>query len=396
MANAEHFRIIRQGAENWNRWRKGNPVIPDLSGANLSEANLYGAKLREANLNGADLSEANLYSANLKDADLYGANLSNANLRGASLDSADLSQANLSGSTLNEATLGAANLTGAILDRASLIRANFWDANLSDASLIEADLFEANLRGANLSGANLSYACLGAANLIRSDLNGSSLNNTNLIAAQLVNTKVEGAMFKNCLVYGISAWRLEGTPAEQSNLIITREDEPVITVDNLEVAQFIYLLLHSPKLRDVIETVAKKAVLILGRFSDTQKPVLEAIRDEVKKYGYLPIIFDWEKPTRRDLMETVSTLAHLSRFVIADITDAKSIPAELMSIVPNLPSVAVQPLMLRSDHEYALFDHIKRYPWVLDVHLYDSKETLIANFRVNVLDRVEEIVNSIS
>lgn len=67
-----------------------------------------------------------------------------------------------------------------------------------------------------------------------------------------------------------------------------------------------------------------------------------------------------------------------------------------MSIVPNLPSVAVQPLMLRSDREYALFDHIKRYPWVLDVHLYDSKEKLIANFKEDVLDRVEEMVHSIS
>jgi hypothetical protein len=33
-------------------------------------------------------------------------------------------------------------------------------------------------------------------------------------------------------------------------LIITRADEPAISVDNIEVAQFIYLLLHNKKIRE--------------------------------------------------------------------------------------------------------------------------------------------------
>ncbi len=122
---------------------------------------------------------------------------------------------------------------------------------------------------------------------------------------------------------------------------------PIITVDNLEIAQFIYLLLHNEKLRDVIDTIGKKAVLILGRFTDERKAVLEAIREELRRRDYIPILFDFEKPASRDLTETVSTLAHMARFVIADITDAKSIPQELSVIVPNLPSVAVQPLILK-------------------------------------------------
>ena len=48
--------------------------------ANLYEANLYGANLREANLYGA-----NLYGANLREANLYGTNLYGANLREANL-----------------------------------------------------------------------------------------------------------------------------------------------------------------------------------------------------------------------------------------------------------------------------------------------------------------------
>ena len=35
--------------------------------------------------------------------------------------------------------------------------------------------------------------------------------------------------------------------AKQQNLVITPEDVPAITVDNIEVAQFVYLLLHNEK-----------------------------------------------------------------------------------------------------------------------------------------------------
>ena len=44
--------------------------------------------------------------------------------------------------------------------------------------------------------------------------------------------------------------------------------EPDITVDNIEVAQFVYLILHNEKIRDMIDTVGYKGVLILGRFTE--------------------------------------------------------------------------------------------------------------------------------
>jgi hypothetical protein len=36
---------------------------------------------------------------------------------------------------------------------------------------------------------------------------------------------------------------------EQSNLRVTPRDEPAITVDNLDVTQFVYLLLHNEPYR---------------------------------------------------------------------------------------------------------------------------------------------------
>jgi hypothetical protein len=65
------------------------------------------------------------------------------------------------------------------------------------------------------------------------------------------------------------------------------------------------------------------------------------------------------------------------RFIIADITQARSIAAELSEVVKDLESMPVQPLILNSDYEYALFGHIKMYPWVLDMYRHENQIELI-------------------
>ena len=113
---------------------------------------------------------------------------------------------------------------------------------------------------------------------------------TRLWGAQLIDTDFTGADLTSCRIFGISAWRLKLAGAKQQNLVVTRADEPAITVDNIEVAQFIYLMLHNQKVRDVIDTITSKAVLILGRFTDERKAVLDALREELRKRNYLPIL----------------------------------------------------------------------------------------------------------
>jgi len=141
---------------------------------------------------------------------------------------------------------------------------------------------------------------------------------------------------------------------------------------------------------DFVNEATSKVVLILGRFTPERKAVLDAVKNELSKYNYAPIIFDFEKPLNRDITETIATLAHLARFVIADITDAKSIPQVLLTIVPNLPSVPVLPLILSSQHEYGMFEHFTRFPWVLPVYRYIDEESLIHSLKADVINPVEQ------
>ncbi len=106
-----------------------------LAGTGGTCANLSGANLKGAKLGSANLSSAELRYAELNGADLSGADLRHANLNGADLRHADLSDADLSG------------------------------VNLRHADLRGADLSYADLNGTDLRGADLSYADLNGADL---------------------------------------------------------------------------------------------------------------------------------------------------------------------------------------------------------------------------------------
>ena len=411
--------------------REANLDRANLSRASLSGANLRGAHLIEANLRGASLDGAKLEGANLDRADLSGAglrwadlsktDLSGANLDWAKLRKANLSEAKLHGAILSEADLSEADLSGANLDGADLRKANlkevdlhkaasligvnfsgqslsgrdfsrhnlckaiFNEANLSEANLREADLREANLRKANLEGADVHGTNLSGANT-----SGANLNRTELIRTDFSHADLTGSS-----IYGIAAWDVKLTSdTRQENLIITPPGEPVVMVDNIKVAQFIYLLLHNEEIRDVIDTVTSKAVLILGRFSKERKVVLDALREELRKHNYLPILFDFDVPENRDITETVSLLARMARFIIADLTDPSSIPKELEAIVPSL-AVPVQPLLEGLTRPYAMFKDYWKYNWVLPPHRYEGLQLLLATLAEKVIAPAEAEVKAL-
>jgi len=178
-------------------------------------------------------------------------------------------------------------------------------------------------------------------------------------------------------------------------LVITPDNEATITVDNLKVAQFIYLLLNNEEIREVIDTITSKVVLILGRFTPERKAILDALREALRMQNYSPIVFDFEIPGSRDITETVSLLARMARFVIADLTDAKSIPQELSMIIPDLPSVPVQPLLQTAEKAYSMFEHFRRYPWVLKDYYYTSVDDLQPALKEHIIDPAEQKVQEL-
>jgi len=268
----------------------------------------------------------------------------------------DLSNADLSGADLSGANLARANLREAILFKANLGRADPVEANLRD---------HADLSGADLARANLREAVLFKANLTGADLSGADLSGADLSLAPLVSADLTGAVLTGCRIYGVSAWGLKLERAKQHNLVVTPKDEPDITVDNIEVAQFVYLLLHNEKIRDVIDTIGKKGVLLLGRFTEGRMVVLEQLREKLRSLGYLPMVFNFDKPETKDFTETVRLLCNLSHFVVVDITNPRSAPLELQAAVPDY-MVPFAPILQHGEQPFSMFvDLQNKYDWVL-------------------------------
>lgn len=290
---------------------------------------------------------------------------------------------------LSSADLNGVDLSGIDLTMANLNYAQLFRANLSSAFVIYADMISTNLEEADLQGAILQSSRLMLANLRRADMRNCDLMAANFSLADLTGADISGSK-----VFGISPWGAKLDDVRQTGLVITQASEPVITVDNLAVAQFVYLLLNNATIRDTLNTITSKVVLILGRFTAGRKVVLDTLRDELRRHNYSPIIFDFEKPTGRDLTETISTLAHLARFVIADITEPRSIPQELASIVPHLPSVPVQPLLEVGAAEYGMFEHFRNYPWVLPVFGYGSLDDVVLATRSGIIEPAERYLAS--
>jgi uncharacterized protein YjbI with pentapeptide repeats len=389
MANLAHLELVRLGADAIAGWRRsqapGGGSGLDLSGATLEGLQLSGLDLEFADLSGVVAGAADFSRSNLRQAKMSRANLVDVDLSDASCERADFSGARLRGGKLRRTNLRRADLRGANLMDAFLPNADLTDAKLQGANLTGSYLPLANLTDARLEGANLTRARLSNTRLTGANLTGADLTSAQLIQADLTNATVSG-----CRVYGIAAWGLTLDGAEQENLLVTPPREPEVTVDDLEVAQFVYLLLNNKNIRRVIDTVGSKAVLILGRFTPERKAVLDALRDEIRRLKYLPVLFDFDPAATQSRMETVSTLALLSRFVVADITDARTVLQELQGIVPGTHT-PVQPILISSQTEPGMFDFFHLYPWFLPVVEYASVDTLLSSLKQLVIDPAEDL-----
>ncbi len=317
MSNPKHVEILRSGKTAWRKWRKQSTEQPDLSSEKLT---------------GLDLSHLDLTDADLHDSSLWG-------------------------SSLRKAKLNGADLSGCM---ARFVQ--FSDAKLVGAKLVGTDLRAGSLRRADLTNADLTRAVLRF--------------------TSLVGANVTGAIFQQAEVYGVSAWNLRGEPANQTGLIIRESSAPEMvttTVDDIDTAQLLFLLRENTKIADVINTASQRTVLLLGRFKSPYKKVLDALKAHLLKRNLVPVLFDFARPKGRDLTETVASLAHMACFVIPDLSGAKSVPQELSTIVPFLPSVPVVPVISEANGRvYSMFEHFLRYPWVKEPVTYRDVDHLLS------------------
>lgn len=124
----------------------------------INEAELINLPNPIVNLSGADLSNANLIGADLSNTHLQYVNLKGARLHFAHLDGADLLGSNLPEAELYSATLKGTNLTSVNLNEAFLNGANLYEANLLLTNFTNATLSRAYLKGAKIMSGQLAIA----------------------------------------------------------------------------------------------------------------------------------------------------------------------------------------------------------------------------------------------
>lgn len=343
--------MLRKGPAAWNSWRSTRPAVkPDLSGIDFST---------------------------IKDLDPPFTDLSYF----------DLSGADLRMSTLRHASFLETNLEGAYAVAADFCYATFIRCNLNGVRLRLARLGSASFTDCDLTNADLAYTSADETSFIYSNLQGANLQN-----AHLVKTDFQGSDLSLSQVYGVAAWDLGLTKAKQEDLIITLDGQPLITVDSLEVAQFIHLLLNNRRLRTVIETITSKVVLILGRFTPERKKVLNLLRNALRRQNYLPVMFDFQKPVSRTFIETVATLAHLSRFIIADFTAQGDVRREVQHIANALQSTPIVPILQEDEKAVPItLQDLRGRPSVLQIVRYRHGRDLVKRLDKDVIEPAERV-----
>jgi uncharacterized protein YjbI with pentapeptide repeats len=368
------------GAAEWNRWRGTTRFAEvDLSGADLSGMKLNEYSFLRANLRGASLTRAQLEHTHLKDADMTGAILTNANLEGA-----NARDANFDDVVVEDANFEVTTLRGARFRNARLARSRFHRAYLRDT----------DLSGANLAGAWLRFAILGGACCARATFAGADLQ-----YSSMVKTDLRGADLVDARVFGISAWNIQTDEHTRQDLIVGRDNEigeASLRVHDLQTAQLLALMLDGAGVRRVLDTVTSKLVLILGSFSPEEKPALDALRTALQGEDYVAVTFDFQRPADRDYAETIITLAGMSRFVVADFTNAKEVRAEVAQIRSQYRRVPVVPIARAGTTLPITMANVFTPADLKGLVRYAGLDDLLSRVRPSIIDPAEAAVSRIA
>lgn len=303
------------------------------------------------------------------------------------------------------------NLDGQNFDGYHLTFCHFYDVSLKGcgfgfAELTWSSFFNCKLNGSKiynpkiapptfhdgLRGVNTRWTVFANCDLENVDLRGALLE-----GVHFQNCNFKGANISKSRIYGISSWgNIVDDSTIQDDLIITQYDEDNIEVSNFEVAQFLSLLISNKKLKGIFETLNSKLVLILGRFSSERKPFLDRLMLELKHKRLVPVLFDFEKPRTMDFIEPILSIALLSKFVVADVTDPKIILEELTVIVRNSSTVII-PILEEAQIEPVTLINLRiNHRSISETFYYENANDLISNSLSEIIEKGYELFEELN
>ena len=192
--------------------------------ANLEKTSFKGVDLehtgyyREVDFRGANLQEADLSGANLRDVNFQRADLRGANIKGTQFGSAEFQGANLQGLDFTEVNMSIVNFQGADVRNAKfedigvgLALAIFTQAKMQGASFKNSDLYKAqfqkaDLQGANFRGSELIEASFEEANLEGVQFQGAELKSTDFRDAKYEKANFTGTIDKDKAIFTQEDW----------------------------------------------------------------------------------------------------------------------------------------------------------------------------------------------
>ncbi len=294
MANPDHFKLFLQGPKVWNEWRKENPQIePNLSGEFIYP---HFARTNQGPLRKADVASS--------DPEIP-FNFSRTNFHKSSFES----------------TI-------------------FPNADMRECYLYETDMSRAGFPGADFSGSMIRKAYCSSTDFSKAIFVDCVLNNSTFIG-----TDFSGARLEGCNVYGVSAWEIIlDEKTVQKELFLHRDNfsrkdiglrsDVLSYVDDLALAQFFYFLNQPDGFGKSLKQLNRRSVLLLGKFKEGGLELLKMVGEMLRSRNYIPIVFDFDPSKHSNLIENVTTMAGLSRIVLANL-EGGSVPAELARVTAN-------------------------------------------------------------
>ncbi len=158
-----------------------------------------------------------------------------------------------------------------------------------------------------------------------------------------------------------------------------REIAGASTKGGSATARLLLEALSKRTISSVLEEVQKSLVLLLGNFSDPNIERLSLLQAALERRGFHPVIFNFAPPAYADLGETIRLLAGLAGFVVAEMSERRSVAMELQLLAHQL-SVPIVPVIAKDQEPLALFrDFIGKYDWVLPPRVYEDINSLVKN-----------------